>query len=346
MDGKKLFLIIGALVVAIGAAFGVNTLMRGSATPQSQAAAAAVPQGPDILVATRALPVGTIITPDAVRYQAWPQALVDDKNYFLREKTANGSLVGTVVRNAITAGEPLTQGALVHPGERGFLAAALGPGMRAVTVSVSAQTAVAGFVFPGDRVDLSLTQSITGDDDQALYVTDTIVRNLRVLATDQRTTSKNADGKDEVLTYALVTLEVTPRIAEKITVAQVMGKLSLVLRPLAEDTAELERAIAAGEVKVPEDAEGEKRLLLEIKSRPSDSDVTSTTGGEVSPWARRSKPSTGGNGGGSGARADVQQGPVYSDRAGSAAPAAPVYSGPSVRVVRGDQVSVVPVGGK
>jgi Flp pilus assembly protein CpaB len=67
------------------------------------------------------------------------------------------SLVGTVVRNAVTAGQPLTQGSIVKPGDRGFLAAALGPGMRAVTVPVSALTGVAGFVFPGDRVDLVLT---------------------------------------------------------------------------------------------------------------------------------------------------------------------------------------------
>ncbi len=345
MDGKKIFLIVGALVVALGAAFGVNSLMRGSATPTSNAAAAPVPTGPQVLVATRPLPVGTIITPDALRYQAWPQELVGGKNYFLKDSTADGSLVGTVVRNAITAGEPLTQGALVHPGDRGFLAAALGPGMRAITVSVSAESGVAGFVFPGDRVDLALTQTIEGGDGPALYVTDTIVRNLRVLATDQRTTSKNADGKDEVLTFASVTLEVTPRIAEKITVAQVMGKLSLALRPLADDSAELERAIAAGEVSVPEDAAGEKRLLLEIKSRPIDTDITSTTGGDVSRYARRSKPTFGAsNNGNLGSAPMAGAGQAYAGPAGPAP--APVYRGPSVRVSRGGEVSVVPVGGK
>lgn len=346
MDGKKIFLIVGALIVALGAAFGVNMLMRGSAAPSSNAAAASVPTGPQILVATRPLPVGTIITPDALRFQAWPQELVDGKNYFLKESTADGSLVGTVVRHAITAGEPLTQGALVRPGDRGFLAAALGPGMRAITVSVSAESGVAGFVFPGDRVDLALTQTLEANDDgPALFVTDTIVRNLRVLATDQRMTSKNADGKDEVLTFASVTLEVTPRIAEKITVAQVMGKLSLALRPLADDSAELERAIAAGEVSVPEDAAGEKRLLLEIKSRPVDTDITSTTGGEVSRFARRSKPAYGQvNNGNLGAAPMAAPGPIYAGPSGPAP--APVNQGPSVRVVRGGEVSIVPVGGK
>src|SRR5690606_39309743 len=73
------------------------------------------------------------------------------------------SLNGTVVRNAITAGQPLTKGAIVSPGDRGFLAAALGPGMRAITIPVSSLTGVAGLVFPGDRVDLLLTQTIKGD---------------------------------------------------------------------------------------------------------------------------------------------------------------------------------------
>ena len=70
------------------------------------------------------------------------------------------NLLGTVVRYAITAGQPVTRGSLVGPQDRGFLAAALGPGMRAVTVPVNTTTGVAGFVFPGDHVDLVLTQQV------------------------------------------------------------------------------------------------------------------------------------------------------------------------------------------
>src|SRR3546814_14425210 len=85
--------------------------------------------------------------------------LLVENAYYLKASTDLKSLQGTVVRNPITAGQPVTQGALVKPGDRGFLAAALGPGMRAVTFPVSAQTAVAGFVFPGGRVHLGLTQT-------------------------------------------------------------------------------------------------------------------------------------------------------------------------------------------
>src|SRR4029079_8442919 len=163
------------------------------------------------------------------------------------------TMLGTVVRYPITAGQPVTRGALVGPQDRGFLAAALGPGMRAITVPVNVSTGVAGFVFPGDHVDMVLTETVqAGGDGPPLKVSETIVRNLRVLATDQRTDSKGEDGKTEVKTFSNVTLEATPRIAEKVAVAQSVGQLSLSLRSIADNTSELERAIASGEVKVPE----------------------------------------------------------------------------------------------
>src|SRR5690606_28369793 len=146
MDRKKLVLLLGALIVAIGTAMVARSLFAGAAAPQAAAAVQAEPEGPKVLVAKRALPMGTIITADAVGYQLWPQEMVQDA-YFLDGEADMTKLLGTVVRHAITAGEPVPQGSLVAPGARGFLAAALGPGMRAVTVPVSAKTGVAGFVF-------------------------------------------------------------------------------------------------------------------------------------------------------------------------------------------------------
>ena len=86
----------------------------------------------------------------------------------------------------------------------------------------------AGFVFPGDRVDLVLTQAVLGGGDgPPLKVSETLVRNIRVLATDQRFTEKDEDGKTAIKTFSNVTMEVTPRMAEKIAVAQSLGTLSL-----------------------------------------------------------------------------------------------------------------------
>src|SRR5688572_9062620 len=270
MDKKKLMLLIGALVIAIGTALAARSVFAGAAAPQAEAAP--VVSGPKVLVAQRALPAGTIITADALSYQAWPKDMVQDA-YFIDGEADVTKLLGTVVRFPVTAGEPMTQGSLVAPGDRGFLAAALGPGMRAVTVPVSAKTGVAGFVFPGDHIDLILTQSVKAPEGEALRASETVLRNLRVLATDQSTSKEIVEGKTVVRQFKTVTLEVTPKIAEKIAVAQTIGTLSLSLRAIADNQGELERAIAAGDVSIPEGAskEQEEKLLKAAMSRPIDS---------------------------------------------------------------------------
>src|SRR4051812_35502760 len=243
MDVKKIVLLVGALLIAAVTAIMAKNMFSGASAPEAQAGPV-VPAGPEVLVATRTLPVGTIVDAEAFRYQPWPQGLVQPA-YYIRGQAGGDpqSLVGTVVRNEITAGQPLTQGALVRPGERGFLAAALGPGMRAVTVGVSATSGVAGFVIPGDRVDIVLTQQVEGGGDGTpLRVSETILRNVRVLATDQRMSAQDENGKQVVQRFSMVTLEATPKIAEKIAVAETIGGLSLSLRSIADNSAELERA--------------------------------------------------------------------------------------------------------
>lgn len=336
MDKKKIILLVGALIIALGTAFLARSLFVGASAPQAVAdvASVEVEDGQRVLVANRALPVGTIITPDSFSFQPWPEELIQQA-YFLEETTAGEKLLGTVVRNAITAGQPVTQGSLVKPGDRGFLAAALGAGMRAVTVPVSERTGVAGFVFPGDRIDLVLTQSVKGDDGPDLKASETIIRNLRVLATGQRTNSQDADGNQVVSKFNTVTLEVTPKIGEKIAVAQTIGVLSLSLRSIADNGAELERAIAAGEIDLPDgdDPEAEQKMLRNIAVRPVDTDSTYATGGDVSRFQRRSLPSSK---------------PVRgSAPAVTGIPAAgpPPKPKPQVRVSRGNNVTTVTLGG-
>lgn len=334
MDVKKVVLLLGALVLAGASAFMAKSIFGTTGTPQASATAPqqVVIDGPEVLVATKALPVGTIIDPNSFRYQPWPKELVENA-YYIKGAVDPAALAGAVVRNAITAGQPLTQGSLVKPGDRGFLAAALGPGMRAVTVSVSTQSGVAGFVFPGDRVDLVLSQDVSGGGDgPPLKVAETIVRNLRVLATDQRTDNKtDEEGKTQVVTFSNVTMEATPKIAEKIAVSQTMGALSLSLRSIADNAQELERAIADGEIDVPngKDAKAEKSMMLAIAAHPIDTNTTFTVGGDVSRFQRRSVPSK------------PAQGAAQGGSAGAARP-----EGPSVRVARGNSVEFVPVGGK
>ena len=293
MNVKKLALLVGALVIAVVTAIMAKNMFAGAGAQQAQAAPV-VPVGPKVLVARKALPVGTIIDAESFTYQPWPKELMQSAYYIEGSPDSDTkTMLGTVVRYPITAGQPVTRGALVGPQDRGFLAAALGPGMRAITVPVNVSTGVAGFVFPGDHVDVVLTQQVEGGGDgPALKVSETIIRNVRVLATDQRISEKDKDGKTEVKTFSNVTFEVTPRIAEKLAVAQSMGTLSLSLRSIADNTADLERAVASGEVKVPANANPaqEKQMLLAMANRPSDSNTTYTTGGDVSRFQRRSVP--------------------------------------------------------
>eukprot|EP01088_Endostelium_zonatum_P006589 TRINITY_DN18720_c0_g1_i1.p2 TRINITY_DN18720_c0_g1~~TRINITY_DN18720_c0_g1_i1.p2 ORF type:complete len:348 (+),score=-9.56 TRINITY_DN18720_c0_g1_i1:138-1181(+) len=346
MDSRKIVLLVGALFVAGITAFFARTLIAGSAAPQAAAMGQPIVPpvtGPEVLVATRALPIGTILDATALKFQPWPAELVDGA-YYLKAGTDLSKLQGTVVRNAITAGQPVTKGALVSPGDRGFLAAALGPGMRAVTVSVSNQASVAGFVFPGDRVDLVLTQTVAGGGEgQPLKVSETIMRNVRVLATDQRTDNTvGEDGKTRVSTFSTVTLEGTPKMAEQISVARTIGELSLSLRALADNSSELEEAIASGAIKVPDgDAKAEKAMMMRLASQPQTGSPSYATGADVSRFQRSTVPAQ------SNAATVSSMGgtPVTSNPATGGAAVA-VVSGPVVRVARGNNVTVVPVGGK
>ncbi len=390
MDAKKIALLVGALIVAGITAFMAKSMFAAPAVTAVQSAIMPTQDGPEILVATRTLPVGTIIEPDSFRFQPWPEELIENAYYVKGEMDGSTPLVpegpavsdatkpagegqpaepakpseptgaaapaaasaaapsaptdpsmlaGMVVRVAISAGQPLTKGSLVQPGDRGFLAAALGPGMRAISVQVDARTGVSGFIFPGDRVDVVLSQSVStpGSEGSALLAAETIVRNVRVLATDQRTVPEDAEGKREVKTFSTITLEVTPRLAEKVAVAQSIGQITLALRSIADNTAELERAIASGEVKVPDgkDPNAEKRMLLQVASRPIDTDPTFVVGADVSRFQRRTVPV---------AKAQISS--SYAPRSSNPYSPEAAQQGPVVRVARGNNVTVVPVGSK
>ncbi|QIG79146.1 Flp pilus assembly protein CpaB [Stakelama tenebrarum] len=341
MDGRKIILLVGALVVALITAFMARNLMVGSSAPSANAVAVQPGQpSKEVLVATRELPVGTILDASAMKFVAWPEELIEGA-YYLQEDTDPAQLQGTVVRIAIPAGQPVAQGALVKPGDRGFLAAALGPGMRAVTVPVSAQSSVAGFVFPGDRVDLILTQEVAGGGDgPPLKASETVLRNLRVLATDQRTDQqKDEEGNTVVNPYSTVTLEVTPRIAEQISVAQTIGQISLSLRSIADNSQELEEAIASGEIDVPEDADAERAMLARREAAPISGRSTYSTGADISRFQRSTVPGKGEE------TRQFSPPPGFRPDTANTPPAAmPVPTGPVVRVARGNNLTVVPVG--
>jgi len=190
-----------------------------------------------VLVADKDLPTGTLIKENLLTWQAWPDEKLH-QSYLIKDEANLKDLVGAVVRWAISAGEPVTIGRIVKPGTRGFLAAVLRPGYRAVSLRINATSSISGLIFPGDRVDVILTHTVS-----AKRVSETVLTNVRILAIDQQTNDQTQAPK--VGKHA--TFEVTPKQAEMFSVLSDMGKLSLSLRSLAKDQAELERIATSDE---------------------------------------------------------------------------------------------------
>jgi pilus assembly protein CpaB len=199
------------------------------------------PQVAKVLVAAVALPTGTFIKRDHLRWQAWPDESLSDR-YILKAGTDMKDLEGAVVRRGIAAGEPITTGRIVKPGDRGFLAAVLKPGHRAVSVPIDATAGIAGLVFPGDRVDIILSHIVLRPEDEVVSerrASETVLTNVRVLALDQKIDDQSGEPK----LAKTATLEVTPKQVEMLAVVRQLGSLSLSLRALAKDSAELERLV-------------------------------------------------------------------------------------------------------
>ena len=150
---------------------------------------------------------------------------------------AKADYFGSVVREPILAGEPIVARKIVRAGDSGYMAAYLEPGMRAMAISVSVETAAGGFILPGDRVDVLLTRETTlsnvgtPDAQRNKFSSSIVMQNVKVLAIDQSTRA----GEDEqAVVGATATLEVRPADAEAVALAKSEGELSLVLRSYAD----------------------------------------------------------------------------------------------------------------
>jgi len=193
-----------------------------------------------ILIATRTVPAGALLRPEDI---GWKEVAARDirPGNLVRGQVSEAEFSGAIVRRELAAGEPLIVSELVRPSERQFLAAALKPGMRAVSIAVDAPQSAAGLILPGDQVDVILTQSFadTGTDPALRTVAETVLRDVRVIAIDQNlTTPTRPTGASRTLTPAesrvpkTVTFEVTEKQAERLIVAAQLGRLQLSVRPL------------------------------------------------------------------------------------------------------------------
>jgi len=228
--------------VAIMLAGGTAMLARSWLAQQHKTEATAAPLPPaaappkSILVARGEIPRGQILKPGDLAWQAWNDGQIHQA--YIREGTKPiDAFGGWVARGSFGPGEPVTEAKIVAPGSRGFLAAALRPGMRAISVPVNATSDISGFVLPGDQVDILVTHQLPaagGNGGGRQQAAETVLHDVRVIGIDQKLDSKAG----EAVVAKNVTLEVTPKQSEMVAVATELGKLSLSLRSLAPSATE------------------------------------------------------------------------------------------------------------
>jgi pilus assembly protein CpaB len=268
MRTRSILLLTLAIVLAGGTAWLTQKWLTAQRLAQTAQLESTPPQKParSVLIARAALSRGQILRPEELIWQVWPEGALD-KNYIeLGGPRDPDSFAGWVVKNPIAAGEPMSEGKIIAPGDRGFLAAVLAPGMRAISVPVTVTSGVSGFIFPGDRVDLVLSYKVPMDTAEANEKKDyerkasqTVMRDVRVIGIDRQ-----LDGKPPESVPQTATLEVTSKQGELIALAGEIGKVSLTLRSLVPGPEESEE---------PQERQADSRLA-EAASVTLDSDIS------------------------------------------------------------------------
>lgn len=243
---SKRIIILGVAVLAAG---GAGYLAMNMAAPQQSVELAEtrpVVETDQVLVATENLNTGTAID-GQLRWQEWPVGALSP-DFITRSMRPNAidELRGSVIRSSVAQGEPIRPIKLLGP-DQSFMSSILPAGKRAVATQIAADTSAGGFILPDDYVDVIMTRTMPGGTG---YVTETILENIRVLAIDQ-TIRENEEGQ-LVQVGQTATLQLTPRQAEIITVAQQMAeRLTLALRSVRDvepdtDTGGAEHLLSGG----------------------------------------------------------------------------------------------------
>ncbi len=227
MDRSRIIVLVIAAAAAGAVALLARSLLGGGTQPTVAAPAPQMAMS-EVLVAASALAPGSQLTPASVRWQDWPQSSVDPS--FITHNSApdiSKIVQGAVVRAPMMTGEPLSTTKIVHGNAAGYMSAMLMPGMRAVSIAISADTGAGGFILPNDRVDVLCTIQ---PQESHKVESGTILKNIRVLAVDQSNDSKHSKN----VVGRTATLELSPSQVELIERAKVGGTLSLALRPLGD----------------------------------------------------------------------------------------------------------------
>lgn len=247
-------MLVGLLVLT---AVGLALVGYQATYPSKAMIVTAVPESPpppqtvDILSATRSLPAGTLMRDEdfakrSIAVASLPEGAVKDT----AEQRAE--LRGALLRRYLEGGNLLMQGDILHPRDRGFLAAVLAPGARAISLGVDAVTGNGGLIWPGDRVDVILTQQLDTKDIPVAkrFVGETVLSDVRVVAVDQSIAQGAVASGDNTIgrVARTVTLEVTPQQAERAAVADRLGKVTLAIRAVDGVAEVTGRGVYSGDV--------------------------------------------------------------------------------------------------
>lgn len=248
MSARQIIVLALAIVAAIGAVF----LVRGMGAPARPVNAAASDiAGLRVLVASRDIQQGAALAAGDMQWRAFPQESIGQS--FVREEAQPGApadMSGWVTRRSFLAGEPITTGTVIGPADRGFMAAQLPPGYRAVSMEIDNDTAAGNFIQPNDHVDVILTTRVevqregsAGTDNETR--TDIVLEDVRVLAIGEHAQPQTSGQAPEQANGGVAVLELSQADARTLAHADALGALSLALRGVEQEPPGL-RAASAG----------------------------------------------------------------------------------------------------
>ena len=244
LQGRSLIILAVAILLGICAVIVANAYLGGVQQQQTQTDTS---KGMvKIAVAASALEFGAPVTPEKVRFVDWPGWSVPEGSFRSVEQLFPAGKTHVVLR-PMAANEPILSSKLSGEGGRATLAALLRPEMRAFSVRVSDSSSVAGFVLPGDVVDVLITRSAAAQAaaQNAQQITDVLLQNVRVIAIDQDA----SDAKSDPRVGKTATLEVSQTDAQKLALAQQVGSLSLALKKAADDPRPMVETVASDDLR-------------------------------------------------------------------------------------------------
>lgn len=234
MSARQLIVLVIAALAAVGALLLIRGM--GSRAEATSAEAEQPIAGEQVLVAARDVPQGAALTPSDVAVALFPEASVAPSFVRLSQQpSAQTEFVGAVTRRAFARGEPITLGSVVQPEGRGFMAAQLEPGYRAVAVEIEAATAAGGYIQPNDHVDVIMTHKVEVNDNEQVR-SQIVLQDIRVLAIGQTTQTQTSGEEPTIVEGSVAVLALTAADARTLEQADEMGEVSLALRGVQVET--------------------------------------------------------------------------------------------------------------